>query len=141
MKTSISFHLKRGFLRKSLLERFLIQWTGNILGLLLVSLLISSISLSLQRIWVLVLAGLVFGLVNFFLKPIFILFALGAIIFTFGLFIFIINGFLLYLTSLIIPYFEISGFSSAIFGSIIISTVNLGLHYLLRGHDEFSFHS
>jgi len=48
-----------------------------------------------------------------------------------GLFLFIINGLMLWLAAAIVPGFFISGFWTAIFGSIILSIVTWFLNSVL----------
>lgn len=71
----------------------------------------------------LILAALVFGLVNTFIKPVAHLLALPVTILTLGLFAFVVNGLLLWLTAALVPGFSISGFWAALFGAIIVSLV------------------
>ncbi len=115
---------------------FLTRWTANILGLFLASYLLPGISFPQNQWWVLVLAALVFGIINLLLKPILILLTCQMILLTLGLFIIIVNGALLYLTTLVVPQFEIVDFGSAILGALIVSIVNLFVYWFLG---EFSF--
>jgi putative membrane protein len=71
----------------------------------------------------LLLAALVFGVVNTFIKPLVSLLSLPITILTLGLFHFVINAGLLALTAWITPGFTISGFWAALFGAIIVSLV------------------
>lgn len=68
-------------------------------------------------------AGLVLGLVNAVVRPIMILLTLPFTIVTLGLFLLVVNGLCLWLASALVKGFEISGFWSALFGSIIVSLV------------------
>lgn len=69
-------------------------------------------------------ATLILGLVNVFLKPILTIFTLPLTIFSFGLFLFVINGLMLLLTASMVNDFYVSGLLAAIFGSIILSIIN-----------------
>ena len=60
--------------------------------------------------WTLLLAGLVFALVNAVLKPLVILIALPAVVLTLGVALFFVNMFMLWLTDAIVPEFEAGGF-------------------------------
>ena len=75
----------------------------------------------------LLLAALVFGVVNTFVKPLLTLLSLPITILTLGLFYLVINAALLGLTAAITPGFAISGFWSAFFGAIIVSLVGMFL--------------
>lgn len=69
-------------------------------------------------------AGFIFGLINFFIKPVLKLVSLPIILFTFGLFTIIINIAMLLLLDYFIPELTISGFWAAFWGMIVISAVN-----------------
>ena len=51
---------------------------------------------------------------------------------TLGLFLFVINAFLLKLSSLVVPGFVVRGFISALLGSILITVLNEILRSLIR---------
>ena len=64
------------------------------------------------------------GVLNAFFRPILILLTLPLNILSLGLFTFIINAVLLMMVSGVIPGFEVRGFWSAVFGSLLISVVS-----------------
>jgi putative membrane protein len=119
-----------GFLR-----RLLFTWICNIAAIFVASVFISGIDYA-DDFWILVAAGLVFGLVNTLLKPIVKLLALPVIIFTLGIALFFINLLMLYVTSWIVPNFSIDNFSSAFWGTVIIWIVNWALHALFDFEDR-----
>lgn len=80
----------------------------------------------------LLLAALVFGVVNTFIKPLVSLLSLPLTILTLGLFHFVINAALLGLTAWLTPGFSISGFWAALFGAIIVSLVATFLDGILK---------
>lgn len=71
------------------------------------------------------LAALVLGLVNAFVRPIAIVLTLPLTFVTFGLFLLIVNGLMLKLVAALVPGFRIDGFTPAIWGSIILTLLNL----------------
>lgn len=73
----------------------------------------------------LLLAALVLSVLNTLLKPLLILFTLPFVIFTLGTGVVLINAALLYLASALVPGFQILGFWSAVFGSVMISAISL----------------
>jgi len=81
-------------------------------------------------------AGLVLGLINAIIRPIFVLLTLPVTLVTLGLFLFVLNGFCLWLTSLVIRGFVVQGFWSAVFGALIVSIVSWLLTAFVsdRGH-------
>jgi putative membrane protein len=74
--------------------------------------------------WTLLIAALVFTVVNAFVKPILTVLSIPFIVVTLGLFYFLINILMLYLTDWIVPDFEIRTFWWAVLGAIIVSIVN-----------------
>lgn len=69
-------------------------------------------------------AAAVLGILNAFFRPILIVLTLPINILSLGLFTFIINAVLLKMASGVISGFEVYGFWSAVFGSLLISIVS-----------------
>ena len=69
-------------------------------------------------------SGLVLGLVNAVVRPILILMTLPFTLLTLGLFLFVLNGLCLWLTSWLVKGFEVHSFWAAVFGSILVSVVS-----------------
>lgn len=65
--------------------------------------------------------AIVLGLLNFFVKPILVLFTLPVTIFTLGLFLLVINAVMILLCDYFIDGFRISSFWTAMLFSIILS--------------------
>jgi len=78
----------------------------------------------------------VFGLVNMFLKPIVTLLALPLIVLTLGFAYFFVNLLMLYVTTWIVGPFRIASFADAVWGTLIIWIVNVGLQAVFRLHDR-----
>lgn len=78
--------------------------------------------------------GLIFGLVNTFIRPFVKLLALPLLILSLGLFSFVINALMLLLTSLISAEFSlgfhVTGFKAAFWGALVISLVSMVLSCL-----------
>lgn len=112
-----------------MLRRFLITWAFNLVALWVAAALLGGIDY--DGFGVLVVASLVFSVVNIFVRPLVILFTLPLVIITLGIALFFINLFMLYLTSWIVDDFTIDGFGSAILATIIVWFVNLALERVL----------
>ncbi len=78
-------------------------------------------------------AAIVLGLLNAVVRPLLLLLTCPFIILTMGLFIFVVNAFLLVLTAALISGFHVAGFWSAVFGSILISIISGALNLLVGG--------
>ena len=70
------------------------------------------------------LAALVLGLINAIVRPVLIFLTLPITLLTLGLFIFVLNAFCLWLTSRLVPGFDVHGFAAAFFGALVISAVS-----------------
>ena len=79
----------------------------------------------------LILAALVFGVVNTFVRPVVKLLSLPITILTLGLFHFVVNAGLLGLTAWLTPGFAIDCFWAALFGAIVVSLVGMFLSGLI----------
>ena len=94
-----------------------------------------------QHDWVtLLVVALIFGLINTIIRPIVLLLSLPLTILTLGLFLFVINGFMLLITSWIAQGmglgFRVDGFFPALLGSLIISVVSFVLSRALSKSRE-----
>jgi len=82
----------------------------------------------------LVLGGALFGLFNLVVRPLALLISIPLLVLTLGLFYFILNGILLWLASLFIPGYSVSGILAGILGSLVLGIVNWVLG-MLFGRD------
>ena len=69
-------------------------------------------------------AAAILGILNAFFRPILLILTLPINVLSLGLFTFIINAMLLMMVSGVISGFEVKGFWSAVFGSLLISLVS-----------------
>lgn len=103
---------------------FVIRWLLNTLGLwLAVRLFGTGYTETPDQISTFFLAGLIFSLINALLKPIVMILSLPALLLTLGLFMFIVNGFLVYLALNLAPGFSMT-FWHAVLTGVVISLVN-----------------
>lgn len=117
----------------SMIRRFLLTWLANFLGLLLSSVLFSSIGA--DNLWVIVIASLIFGIVNALLRPVLVILSLPAIIMTFGFFSLIINAIMLYITSAIYKPFQVNSMWAAIITVIIVWLANYAMSFIIDKED------
>ncbi|KOX00577.1 MULTISPECIES: phage holin family protein [unclassified Streptomyces] len=87
----------------------------------------------------LIIVALLFGLVNFLVKPVVKLLSLPLLILTLGLFTLVVNALMLLLTSWLADKldlsFHVDGFWTAVVGGLIISVVSWALHVILPDGD------
>jgi putative membrane protein len=104
------------------LARAGLLWAVNTVALLVADWVADGIRF--ENNWRAVVAGAVFALVNWLVKPIVKLLALPLIILTLGIALFFVNLLMLYLTSWLVSGFDIDSFWSAVGGTIVIWAVN-----------------
>jgi len=92
--------------------------------------------------WGILFVGALFGLVNTFIRPLVKFFTLPLLILSLGLFTFIINAFMLNMTSWLSEKFglgfHVQGFKPALVGALIISLVSLVLSCLMPSEERTS---
>jgi putative membrane protein len=108
----------------------LISWVSNVAALFVASWALSGVTYG-DEWWTLLIAAAVFTVVNAWIKPIVALLSIPFIVVTLGLFYFLINVLMLYVTDWVVPDFEISTFWWGVLAAIIVSIVNGLLHMLL----------
>ena len=111
---------------------FLIRLCLNALALLIVSTVVPGIEV--RGVLPALSAAFFLGLVNAILRPVIVILTLPLTILTLGLFIPVINAFLLKLVSLMIRGFEVHGFWSAVLGAVLLSLVSGLLNFFINEH-------
>jgi putative membrane protein len=119
-----------------MIVRALLLWACNAAALFVADAVFDG--LHFASAWKVIVAGAVFGLVNFLVKPIVKLLALPVILLTFGIALFFVNLLMLYLTSWVSPGFDIDSFGAAVGGTIVIWIVNTILHSIFDLDDRRS---
>lgn len=78
----------------------------------------------------LLVATLLLGFLNAFLRPLIMLLSLPLLIFTLGLFMLVINATLLYFVGWLVKSFHVASFGAAFWGGLVISLVSLPLNLI-----------
>jgi putative membrane protein len=102
--------------------RLLVVWLVNAAALFALPYLLTSIHVS--SFGAALVAALVLGLVNTLIRPVLVLLTLG-------LFIFVINGLLLWAVGSWLEGFRVDGFWAGVFGAIVYSLISWALSALL----------
>lgn len=79
----------------------------------------------------LLVASLLLGVLNAFLRPLLIFLALPLLIGTFGIFLLFINAGLFYFVGTVVKSFHVATFWAAFWGALVISLVSLTVNVLL----------
>jgi putative membrane protein len=102
--------------------RFVISLLLNALALWVVTQF--HVGVHADGVTALILAAIVFGIVNAIVRPILLLFSLPFIVLTLGLFVFIVNGLTLWLVGALVPGFHVDGLWAGVWGSIVLGIVS-----------------
>ncbi|SNB46541.1 phage holin family protein [Geobacter sp. DSM 9736] len=111
------------------MREFLLKWLSNAIALLAVAYILPGVSV--ERWLSLLVAALVIGLLNAFLRPILIFLTLPVNLLTLGLFTLVINGFMFYLAAWLVKGFQVSGFLSAFVAALLFSIISFLLNLLI----------
>jgi putative membrane protein len=113
------------------MQNFLIRLLVNALALAAAAWLLDGIQMT-GGFFDVLLVALVFGLLNAVLKPILLFFSIPLLVVTLGLFALVVNALLLMITARLLDDFAVSGFWTAVLGSIVISLVTMILGSVLK---------
>ncbi|MCX6267720.1 MAG: phage holin family protein [Bacteroidetes bacterium] len=85
--------------------------------------------------WTALLVALVLSFLNVFLKPLMVILTIPFTVITFGLFLLVINAFIIMIAGAWVNGFKVDGFWWAMLFSIILSVISSLLERLVK-HDE-----
>jgi putative membrane protein len=109
--------------------RLLLLWVLNAVALLAVTYLLPSIQVS--GLGTALVAALVLGFINTLVRPVLAILTLPITLLTLGLFYLVLNGFLFWLASALLPGFQVQGFVSAMVGAILYGVIAWALSALI----------
>lgn len=121
------------------MKNFVVKTIANAAALAVAIWLLKGITLTGEntgrKVLTLVLVALLFGLVNFVVKPVVKLLSFPLFILTLGLITLVVNALMLLLTSWLAGQlglaFHVSGFWTAVLGGVIISIVSWAMNVIL----------
>jgi len=109
----------------------LLKWLLMTVAIIITAYLLPGISIESGK--TALLTALVLGLVNAVLRPILLVLTIPLTIITLGLFIFILNGLLVLLTSAVVSGFTVVNIWWAILFSLVFSVVSFVLQQIITG--------
>jgi len=112
------------------MTRLLLTWVLNAFALFFVMKLVPGIQI--DRFSDLLIATVVLGLLNAFLRPLVILLTLPVTILTLGLFTLVINGVMFYLAANLVSGFHVTGFGAAFLAALLFSLFSFVLNMLFQ---------
>jgi len=113
----------------SLLKKFLLHIAVGVLGFFLAEYFLD---ITIKDPYSLFYAGLVLGVINFFIRPVICLVTFPLRLLTLGLFTFIINISIVWFVQAIFPEIIIDGFSNLIYTTLIVWMLEVFLHGFSR---------
>lgn len=108
------------------MANLLLKWIAFALIIMFTAWVIPGISV--ENFVSAMIVAVVIGIINAVLKPLLQLVTLPINILTLGIFGLILNALLLMFAGYVAPGFEVHGFLSALFGSILISFLSIGVN-------------
>jgi len=116
-------------------------WIVTLLGLWIVTLVVPGVRTNTAG--GLILAALVLGLVNTFIRPVLWLLTLPLTVLTFGLFVLVVNAITISLTSSLVSNFEVDGFGSALLAALIMAILGIlgfaALEWVMMGRVHWTY--
>lgn len=126
------------------MKKFVVKTLANAIALGVAVWLIKGLTLTGSnvghKVLALILVALVFGVVNWLVKPVVKLLSFPLFLLTLGLFTLVVNALMLLLTSYLAGRlhiaFHVSGFWAALVGGLIVSIVAWVMHLILPDDDD-----
>lgn len=102
--------------------KYLVSFLGSALALLITANVVTGVTILDFK--ALIVATIIVGLINTFIRPILRLLSLPITLVTFGLFAIVINAITFSIAAFFAPGFEIDGLIPALMGAIVLSIVS-----------------
>ncbi len=119
-------------MKKGPLKRFAMRWFVSSLGLWIAAGLLGAERIAYDGMAAIIIAGLVLAVVNGIIKPLVVILSLPAILFTLGLFMLVINGFMVMLASWLYGGLQVTNLWAAVLAGMVIGLVNYLVNVILE---------
>ena len=111
-----------------LAQKLLLRWVANILGLWIAARWLNGLDFG-DNFLTIVAAAVFLSFINSLIKPLVVMLSLPAIVFSLGLFLILINGFMIWLTVWVVDGLSegsvfLEGFGTAVLAALIVGLVN-----------------
>ncbi len=106
--------------------KLLFQWIISTVAILIAAYIVPGVSVTLQGA---IVAAVVLGALNLFVRPILLLIALPITIVTLGLFSLVVNAGLVLLVAYLVPGFVVPTFWTALLFALVLAVVNWVFHF------------
>lgn len=108
----------------------LLRWLLSAITLMMVGYLVPGVHVT--TLWAALIAALVLGILNAFLRPILLLLTLPVTILSLGFFALVINAGVFLLASTIVKGFTVDSFGAALLGAIVLWLLNWAVSSLTK---------
>ena len=112
-----------------MLAKWLLNWLILSISVFVVTRILPSVRI--KGFATAVIVAFVYGILKLLLTQILVFLSLPLIFLTFGLFYFVINAFLLWLTDKLISEFEVKGLFNTLVAAFLISVIDALLHWIV----------
>ena len=112
-----------------MLAKWLLNWLILSVSVFVVTRILPSVRI--KGFATAVIVAFVYGILKLLLTQILVFLSLPLIFLTFGLFYFVINAFLLWLTDKLISEFEVKGLFNTLVAAFLISVIDALLHWIV----------
>lgn len=111
------------------MQGWVVRWLLNIIAIIITAAILPGFQ---PTLWGIIIGSVFLGIINAIIRPILLLVTLPLNVLSLGLFTFVVNGFMLWLTSVTIKGFEIHGFGWAILSAIVLSIISALISFLVE---------
>lgn len=111
------------------MQGWLLRWFLNILAIILTAAILPGFELT---VWAAIVGSIFLGIINAIIRPILIILTLPLNIISLGLFTFVINGLMLWITHITIRGFDLHSFWWAILSAIVLSIISFIISYFVE---------
>lgn len=128
------------YYKGDMITHVLVSFIGNGAALYLAALLVDNFNLDISTGWQAFAAlVLVFTFINLVIKPLLRFFLGPLIVLTLGLFNLVINAAVIFIVDKYSEHLSITGLPALVYGTLIITAVNVVIHTILHRHQARSW--
>ena len=106
--------------------KIFLHWIVATIAIIIAANIVPGVTITLAGA---IIAAVVLAALNLFIKPIIVVLTLPINIITLGLFSLVINAFLVWLATIVVPGFAVADFWSALLFALVLSIVNWVFHF------------
>ncbi|UBM63607.1 phage holin family protein [Candidatus Sulfidibacterium hydrothermale] len=116
----------------------ILKFLSTVVSILIISALLPGVHIRGKSFWTAALIAVVLAVLNFLVYPFMLIITLPITLLTFGLFLLVINAFIIQLAAWMVPDFQVDNFWWALLFSILLSLVTLFFEMVLFPVSIFS---